>query len=197
MIKLKNILIEADVFQDPNIDMDKVFMKGKDRNELTDEPNKEIEDAFKDLEKDIKSADLEPKKVDEALGLTLAGVALSMPAIIGVLGKFINLLKKIPGLKSLSGDRLIAAGDKYHHKVVAGLAKVLKLAGVKDSAKAKKFANVLFHIIIAMLLFTGGAAAYKFATKGNLIGATLKSALNAVKAGEIRSFILASAEAIG
>ena len=94
--------------------------------QLTDEPEKEVGDALKDLEKDIKRTDLEPKKVDEALGLTLAGVALSMPAIISILGKFVNLLKKIPGLKSLSGDRLIAIGDKYHHKITSAFEFIMK-----------------------------------------------------------------------
>tara|TARA_R110000824_G_scaffold5206_5_gene24169 strand:+ start:471 stop:1064 length:594 start_codon:yes stop_codon:yes gene_type:complete len=196
MIKLKHILKEAD------INMGNVFMKGvgpggePNPDQLTDEPEKEVEDVFKDLDKEIKRTDLEPKKVDEALGLTLAGVALSMPAIIQLLGKFVNLLKKIPGLKSLSGDRLIEVGNKYHHKVVAGISFILTKAGVKDADKSKKFANVLFHIIIAMLLFAGGAAAYKFASKGNIIGATLKSALNAIKAGEIRAFVISAADAI-
>ena len=141
MINLKNILTEADVFQDPNIDMDKVFMKGKDRNELTDEPAEEVEDLFKDLEKDIKSTDLEPKKVDEALGLTLAGVALSLPEIIKLIGKLVNLVKKIPGFKRLSGDRLIAIGDKWHHKITGAFEFIIKKAGVKDSNKAKKYLN--------------------------------------------------------
>jgi len=196
MIKLTNILIESD------IDLGKVFMKGvgpggePNPDQLTDEPEKDIEDAFKDLDKEIKRTDLEPKKVDEALGLTLAGVALSMPAIISILGRFVNLLKKIPGLKSLSGDKLIAIGDKYHHKIIAGISFILKKAGVKDTNKAKKFANILFHIIIAMLMIAGGLAAGKLLSKGNIAGATLKSALNAVKAGEVRAFIVSAADAI-
>ena len=117
MIKLKHILKEAD------IDMGNVFMKGvgpggePNPDQLTDEPDKEVEDVLATFEKDIKRTDIEPKKVNEALGLTLAGVALSMPEIIKLIGKLINLLKKIPFLKKLSGDKLIAIGDKYHHKI--------------------------------------------------------------------------------
>ena len=58
----------------------------------TDKPdnsNVDMDGLFTDLEKDIKAVDLEPKKVDEALGLTLAGVALSMPEIIKLVGKFV------------------------------------------------------------------------------------------------------------
>jgi len=187
---------EADVFADPNIDMDKVFMKGKDRNELTDEPEKEVEDLFKDFEKDIKTSDIEPKKVDESLGLTLAGVALSMPEIIKLIGKLINLLKKIPFLKKLSGDKLIAIGDKYHHKIEGAFEFIIKKAGVKDPTKAKKFAGVLHHVVIAMLLIAGGISMSGLATTGSLKGATLKGALNAIKAKELRSFLIKTASAV-
>jgi hypothetical protein len=195
----KKKLTEAD------IDMGKVFMKGvgpggePNPDQLTDEPEKvekEVEDALKDLEKDFKKADLEPKNVDEALGLTLAGVALSLPAIISLIGKFVNLLKKIPGLKSLSGDRIIALGDKWHHKLMSGITYAIQALGVKDKTKAKKFGNIIFHVVIAILLFAGGAAAYDYATKGSISAATLKGALNAVKAGEIKTFIVKSAETI-
>ena len=197
--ELKKKVVEAD------IDLSKVFMKGvgpggePNPDQITDEPEKvekEVEDALKDLEKDFKKADLEPKNVDEALGLTLAGVALSLPSIISLIGKFVNLLKKIPGLKSLSGDRMIALGDKWHHKLIAGITYAIQALGVKDKTKAKKFGNIIFHVVIAILLLAGGAAAYNYATKGNIAGATLKGALNAVKTGEIKTFIVKSAETI-
>ncbi len=196
MINLKNILTEADVFQDPNIDMDKVFMKGKDRNELTDEPTEEVEDLFQDLEKDIKRTDLEPKKVDEALGLTLAGVALSMPEIIKLIGKLVNLVKKIPGFKRLSGDKLIEIGDKYHHKITNAFAFILKKAGVKDPIKAEKFGNILHHVVIALLLIAGGISFKNLAAAGSIKGATLKAVLNAIKAKELRAFIVTTAAEI-
>jgi len=196
IIKLKNIL-EAD-----DINLSKVFMKGvgpggePNPDQLTDEPEKELEDAFKELDKEIKRTDLEPKKVDEALGLTLAGVALSMPAIIMLIGKFVNILKRIPGLKSLSGDKLIAIGDKWHHKITGGIEFALKKVGVKDPVRSKKFANIIYHTILAILLVAGGGAAFKALGKGNIAGATLKGALNAVKSSEIRSFLVTQATKI-
>tara|TARA_R110001592_G_scaffold898_3_gene4682 strand:+ start:1959 stop:2507 length:549 start_codon:yes stop_codon:yes gene_type:complete len=181
-MKLKHILTEADTFgSNPNIGGD---------------TEAGIDNAFDELEQDIKSADLEPKKVDEAIGLTLAGVALSMPEIIKLIGKFVNLLKKIPGLKSLSGDRLIALGDKYHHKISGMFEKVLRVAGVKDSVKAKKFANILHHVIIAMLLIAGGINMSGLVAKGSIKGSVLKGALNAIKTKELRSFIITTADAI-
>jgi len=196
MIKLKHIIKEAD------IDMGNVFMKGvgpggePNPDQLTDEPGKEVEDVFDTLEKDIKHTDLEPKNVDEALGLTLAGVALSMPEIIKLIGKLINLLKKIPFLKKLSGDKLIAIGDKYHHKITGAFEFIIKKAGVKDSNKAKKFASVLHHVVIAMLLIAGGITQAGLHTSGSTTSATLKGALNAIKAKELRAFIISSADAI-
>ena len=180
MIRLKDILNEADVF-------------GNETSPATDMP--ELEDAFSDIEKDIKRTDIDAPET-EAVGLTLAGIALSLPEIVKLIGKFVNLLKKIPGLKKLSGDKLIAIGDKYHHKITDAFTSIIKKAGVKDQAKAKKFANILHHIIIAMLLIAGGISMSGLVTKGSIKGATLKGALNAIKAKEIRSFIITSADAI-
>ena len=94
MIKLKDILFEGNTSNETDLD-----------------------NLFDELEDDIKQVELEPKNVDEAIGLTLAGIALSLPAIISLIGKFVNLLTKIPFLKKMSGDKLIALGDKYHHKI--------------------------------------------------------------------------------
>tara|TARA_R110002051_G_scaffold322585_1_gene413478 strand:+ start:651 stop:1490 length:840 start_codon:yes stop_codon:yes gene_type:complete len=197
---IKN-LIEADVFSDPNIDMSKVFMKGvgpggePNPDQLTDEPEKEVEDALKDFERDIKKTDLAAEET-EAIGLTLAGVALSLPEIIKLIGKFVNLLKKVPGLKSLSGDKLIEVGDKYHKKISGAFEYIIKKAGVADPVKAKKFANIIHHIVIAMLLVAGGISMKGLLVKGNLSGTTIKAALNAIKAKEIRAFIISSANAL-
>ena len=88
MIKLTDILLtEADVFGPAPT------FGGSDNAAET-----AIEDALDDIGAEFKAIDLEPKNVKEALGLTLAGVALSMPEIIKLIGKFVNLLSKIPGL---------------------------------------------------------------------------------------------------
>ena len=155
----------------------------------------EIEDLFTDFEKDIKRTDIDAPE-SEGIGLTLAGVALSLPEIIKLIGKLVNLLKKVPFLKKLSGDKLIEIGNKYHSKITGAFEFILKKAGVKDPAKSKKFANILHHVVIAMLLVAGGISMSGLLTKGSIKGATLKGALNAIKAKEIRVFLISSADAI-
>ncbi len=195
MIKLKPLL-ESNI----DVDVDRIFMKGRTQKRTTDEPDPkaefDIEKALARFERDAKKSDLEAKNVKEAIGMTIAGVALSMPTIIGLVGKFVNVLKRIPGLKSLSGDKLIALGDKYHHKIEGAFEFALRKAGVKDSVKAKKYASWIYHGIIALLLIGGGHAAYRAATTGNIVGSTLKTALNMIKGGEIRAFLMKGAEAL-
>ena len=180
MIKLKDILNEEDVFGNTTTS--------------TDMPD--LDDAFADLEKDIKKSDLEAPESEAPLLLTLGGIALSLPEMISLIGKFVNLLKKIPGLKKLSGDKLIALGDKYHHKITNAFVFALKKAGVKDPVKAKKWANIVHHVIIALLLIAGGISMSGLMSKGQIQNATLKAAMNAVKAKELRTFLVQQAAAL-
>lgn len=152
----------------------------------------DIEDALSDFTADVKNADLEADENEAVGALTLAGIALSLPEIVRLLGKMVNVLKKIPGFKKLSGDKLIELGEKYHHKITGAFAYAMKKAGVPD-APAKKYAFLLHHVVVALLLVAGGMTAARYATTGSLKGATLKSALNAVKANEIRAFLITMA----
>tara|TARA_R110001592_G_scaffold340425_1_gene628597 strand:- start:114 stop:695 length:582 start_codon:yes stop_codon:yes gene_type:complete len=155
----------------------------------------EVEDLFTDFEKDIKRTDIDAPE-SEAIGLTLAGVALSLPEIIKLIGKLVNLLKKVPFLKKLSGDKLIEIGNKYHSKITSAFEFIIKKAGVKDPAKSKKFANILHHVVIAMLLVAGGINMAQLVTKGSIKGSVLKGALNAVKTKELGKFLVTTADAI-
>ena len=157
-------------------------------NLIVENAEAELEDVFNDLEKDIQKLDLDAPET-EAIGLTLAGVALSFGEISRLLGKFVNLISKIPGFKKLSGDRLVAFGEKFHHKIIGAFEKVIKLAGVKDAAKAHKAAEILHMIVVAALLYKGvGGMAQKFA-KGKVGMATMKSVLNAIKGNELGVFL--------
>ena len=157
-------------------------------NLIVENTEAELEDVFNDLEKDIQKLDLDAPE-SEAIGLTLAGVALSFGEISRLLGKFVNLISKIPGFKSLSGDRLIAFGEKFHHKIIGAFEKVIKLAGVKDATKAKKAAELLHMAVVGLLLYKGvGGMAAKFG-KGQFAGATFKGILNAIKGNELSTFL--------
>jgi hypothetical protein len=151
----------------------------------------EVEDEIGDLAKDLKSVDLESDDLQtEALGaLTLAGVALSLGMIVKLVGKFINLLGKIPGLKFLSGERLVAIGEKYHHIIVGAIEKAIMKAGVEDKKKAHKVAELIHTLIVAALLLQGGSSALQYLAKGKLKMVGIKTALNAVKSGEIAEYI--------
>jgi Mg2+ and Co2+ transporter CorA len=151
----------------------------------------EAEDELDDLAKDFTRIDLEADELQtEALGaLTLAGVALSLGMIVKIVGKFINLLGKIPGLKFLSGEKLVAIGEKYHHIIVGAIEKAIMKAGVKDKKKAHKVAELIHTLIVAALLLQGGSAALSYLAKGKLKMVGIKTALNAVKTGEIGEYI--------
>jgi hypothetical protein len=151
----------------------------------------EVEDKIEDLAQDFKSVDLEGDDLQtEALGtLTLAGVALSLGMIVKLVGKFINLLGKIPGLKFLSGEKLVAIGEKYHHIIVGAIEKAIIKAGVKDKKKAHKVAELIHTLIVAALLLQGGSSALQYLAKGKLKMVGIKTALNAIKSGEIAEYI--------
>jgi len=151
----------------------------------------EVEDEISDLAQDLKSVDLEGDDLqNEALGaLTLAGVALSLGMIVKLVGKFINLLGKIPGLKFLSGEKLVAIGEKYHHLIVGAIEKAIMKAGVKDKKKAHKVAELIHTLIVAALLLQGGSTALQYLAKGKLKMVGIKTALNAIKSGEIAEYI--------
>jgi len=153
----------------------------------------EIEDVFDTLEKDIQKLNLDAPESEALItgagSLTLAGVALSFGEISRLLGKFVNLISKIPGFKSLSGDKLISFGEEYHHAIIGAFEKVIKLAGVKDTAKAHKAAELLHMVVVGLLLYKGvGGMASKFG-KGQFAGATFKGVLNAIKSNELGVFL--------
>ncbi len=151
----------------------------------------EVEDEISDLAQDFKSIDLDGDDLqNEALGaLTLAGVALSLGMIVKLVGKFINLLGKIPGLKFLSGEKLVTIGEKYHHIIVGAIEKAIMKAGVKDKKKAHKVAELIHTLVVAALLLQGGSSALQYLAKGKLKMVGIKTALNAVKSGEIAEYI--------
>jgi hypothetical protein len=60
---------------------------------------------------------------------------------------------------------------------------------IKDSDKANKVANGIFHMIVAAFLIASGVTAVKAFQAKNVSLATLEATLSAIKGGEIKSFI--------
>ena len=131
--------------------------------------------------------------------LTVAGVALALPAIMGLIAKFGkaagNIVRKILGKKPTNkGEyqewmiKLGGIADDLHHLYMIPIKKIVSKF-IKDKSKADKVANIIFHIIIATFLIISGATAVKALQAKNLQLSTLEAALTAVKGGEVKAFI--------
>ena len=142
-------------------------------------------------------------KVDEALLSLAAGVALSGPTILKIIAFVTKKASQFFGGKGATSDKVIAAADKAHHFLIGIVEKVigLFLPSNVDKKLKHKLAEGIFYLIIGGLL---GHGAIEMAGKyqaGNISGAALKGALNAVKSGEIvvylRSFLKGAAAGAG
>ena len=131
--------------------------------------------------------------------LTVAGVALALPAIMGLIAKFGkaagNTVRKILGKKPTDESeyqewmiKLGGIADDLHHLYMIPIKKIVSKF-IKDKSKADKVANIIFHIIIATFLIISGATAVKALQAKNLQLSTLEAALTAVKGGEVKAFI--------
>ena len=143
---------------------------------------------------------LEDKTQEQNEGiLTVASVALAMPAILGLVAKFgkaaSNLVKKIKGSKPTDTEDakvwfedLGKLADQLHHLYIRPL-EALVGKFVKDPTKSKKIAHFLFHVIVGIMFLASGAGAVKALQSKEISMATLEAALSAIKGGEIKSYI--------
>lgn len=131
--------------------------------------------------------------------LTTAGIALAMPAILGLVARFgkavVGIVNRTLGKKpTQQGDtekyfqQMGRIADELHHLYVKPLELVVRRF-VKDDTKAKKISNFLFHVIIAIMLLASGITAVKALQSKELSLATLETALAAVKGGEVKNYI--------
>lgn len=131
--------------------------------------------------------------------LTVAGLAVAMPSILGLVAKFGkgagSIINKIIGKKPTKKEeeqnwfnKLGKIADDLHHLYQAPLENVVKKF-VKDPIKAKKIAHFLFHVIVAVMLLASGVTAVKALKSKEISLATLETALAAVKGGEIKNYI--------
>ena len=166
--------------------------------EVVDDIKDEVSAILKGVENTLDKAAEKEQPTNEGL-LTVASIAIALPAVMGLVAKFGkaagNIVNKILGKKPDEEtayqqwmSKLGHIADELHHLYMSPLESIIKKF-VKDETKAKKIASFLFHSIVAIMLFSSGVTAFKALKSKNISLATLESALTAIKGGEIKSFI--------
>ena len=167
---------------------------------VVDDVKDEMSSILKTMDAELTKASQgkEGQPTNEGL-LTIASIAVALPAIMGLISKFgkaaggmINkMLGKKPNEDGAYQQWMVKLGhiaDELHHLYMAPLEAIVKKF-VKDPAKAHKIASGIFHVIVATFLIASGVTAVKAFQAKNVSLATLESALSAVKGGEIKAFI--------
>ncbi len=169
---------------------------------LDDKEQAVVDDVKDEMSAILKTMDAELDKASKTTNeglLTIASIAIALPAIMGLVAKFGKaagaMVNKMLGKKPTDQDayqqwmtKLGHIADELHHLYMAPLEAIVKKF-VKDEAKAKKIASGIFHVIVATFLVASGATAVKALQAKNVSLATLEGALSAVKGGEIKQFI--------
>lgn len=141
--------------------------------------------------------------VEEGLLSLGAGILLSGPTILKIIAKVTKKASMFLGGKGANSDKVIAAADKAHHFLIGVVEKIvgLFLPSTVDKKLKHKVAEGIFYLIIGGLLGHGSIEMAGKLEAGNLSGAAIKGALNAVKSGEIvtylRSFVKGAAAGAG
>ena len=169
---------------------------------LDDKEQSVVDDVKDEMSSILKTMDTELEKASKSTNeglLTIASIAIALPAIMGLVAKFGKaagtMVNKVLGKKPTDQDayqqwmtKLGHIADELHHLYMAPIEAIVKKF-VKDPAKAKKISSGIFHVIVATFLIASGATAVKALQSKNLSLATLETALSAVKGGEIKDFI--------
>ena len=164
---------------------------------VEDEITDDFDTILKGIEQNLKKAEQE-EKINEGF-LTIAGLTIALPAIIGLIAKVGKLagagINKILGKKPTEKEsedawfaKLGKISDDLHHLYIRPIEAIMKKF-IKDEAKAKKVSNIIFHIIVASFLIASGAATVKALQAKSVSMSTLEGAMTAIKSGEIQSFI--------
>ena len=152
-----------------------------------------LKQTFNQVAKEFEAQDAiddeQGQEVKES-ALTIAGLVLSGPTIFKIIGKITKVASKFFGGKRATGDKIVAAADRAHHFLIGIIEKlILKVAPKVDKKIAHKISEGIFYLIIAGLLGAGGLAQAKYQAAGDLSGAAIKGAQNAVKTGEIVAYL--------
>ena len=169
--------------------------------DLDDKEQAVVDDVKDEMSSILKTMDSElakaAKSTNEGL-ITVASIAIALPAIMGLIAKFGKaagvMVNKALGKKPTDQEdyqqwmgKLGHIADELHHLYMVPILAITKKF-VKDENMAKKIANGIFHVIVATFLIASGATAVKALQSKNLSLATLESALSAIKGGELKQF---------
>ena len=191
-------IITEDQYREKISELETIYELDDKEKEVVDDIKDEISAILKGVENTLDKAAEKEQPTNEGL-LTIASIAIALPAVMGLVAKFGkaagNIVNKVLGKKPDEETayqqwmtKLGHIADELHHLYMSPLESIIEKF-VKDEAKAKKIANFLFHVIVAIMLLSSGVTAFKALQSKNISLATLESALTAVKGGEIKSFI--------
>jgi len=129
--------------------------------------------------------------VKEGLLALGAGLVLSGPTILKIIAKITKTASKFFGGKGATADKVIAAADRAHHFLIGIVEKIvgLFLPSNVDPKLKHKLAEGIFYLVIGGLLGHGSIEMAGKLEAGNISGAAVKGALNAVKSGEIVTYL--------
>jgi Flp pilus assembly pilin Flp len=179
-------------------ELETIYELDDEEKEVVDNIKDEVYSILKGMENELNKAAEKEQPTNEGL-LTAASIAVALPAVMGLISKLGksagNVVNKVLGKKPDEEtayqqwmSKLGHIADELHHLYMSPIESIIKKF-IKDETKAKKIANGIFHIIVAVFLVASGVTAVKALQAKNISLATLESALSAVKGGEIKSFI--------
>jgi hypothetical protein len=129
--------------------------------------------------------------------LFFAGIAMAVPALMQIVGKMTKTISQKMGGTGEAGEKLAHVGHHMHEKMVAMIRKGIDAALSKwkrynelDDATKNKIAEGIQMLIVASLAVSSGAGAVDALSKGGHALAGIEGALTAVKAGEIKGFLI-------
>ena len=174
----------------------RIRIKEADQN---DQLLSQLKGEMSDLIGDIEDT-LQDKTEEQYEGLlTVAGLVVATPAILGLVAKFGKvaggIINKVIGKKPTGQSdaekyfqQMGRVADELHKLYMKPL-EILMRKFIKDPAKAQKVAHFVFHVIIGIMLLSAGVTAFKAIQSKNLSLATLETALASIKGGEIKNYI--------
>ena len=129
--------------------------------------------------------------------LFFVGIAMAIPAITQMIGKMAKTISQAMGGSGDTGEKIAHVGHHMHEKMVQMIRKGIdtilgkwKRYNELDDATKNKIAEGIQMLVVASLAYSSGAGAMDALSKGGHALAGIEGALTAVKAGEIKGFIV-------